>query len=104
MTLGRQCDFCSSYSSRAARYCQWCGRQIRPLEPFESPNQPSHRLLPFDELQGMFRSRQRETTIEDIKRQSEFHIRRKRADALERILEERRGAKNQHPYQRGIDQ
>ena len=104
MTLGRQCDFCSSHSSRAARYCQWCGRQIRALEPFESPNQPTHRLIPFEELQGMFRNRQRETTIEDLRRLSTLYVQEKRSEVLERILEERREAKNQHHSRRGSDQ
>jgi hypothetical protein len=32
----RQCDSCGETSSRAARYCQWCGDNIRELRAFET--------------------------------------------------------------------
>lgn len=36
MSTGRTCDACEGRSSRAAKYCQWCGRQLREPEDFET--------------------------------------------------------------------
>jgi len=34
---GRDCDSCGGSAPRAARYCPWCGDQIREIESFETP-------------------------------------------------------------------
>ena len=36
MSTGRTCDACDGRSSRAALYCQWCGKQLRETEDFET--------------------------------------------------------------------
>jgi NTP pyrophosphatase (non-canonical NTP hydrolase) len=36
MSTGRTCEACDGRSSRAALYCQWCGRQLREPEDFET--------------------------------------------------------------------
>lgn len=37
MTVGRRCEACGGSSSRAARFCQWCGVALRELEEWETP-------------------------------------------------------------------
>jgi DnaJ-class molecular chaperone len=36
MSVGQTCDDCNGHSARAARYCQWCGSELRALEAFET--------------------------------------------------------------------
>jgi hypothetical protein len=37
MSVGQTCSECDGHSARAARYCQWCGSELRALEAFETP-------------------------------------------------------------------
>lgn len=37
MSVGRRCEGCDGKSSRAARFCQWCGAPLRALERWEEP-------------------------------------------------------------------
>lgn len=36
MTSSQECTACGGKSSLAARFCQWCGEQLRELQPFET--------------------------------------------------------------------
>lgn len=53
MSVGQTCDACKGESARAAVYCQWCGRELRGLEDFETPNTPAMRAtLTFERRIG----------------------------------------------------
>jgi hypothetical protein len=36
MPVGQTCAECDGHSARAARFCQWCGSELRALETFET--------------------------------------------------------------------